>query len=279
MNPHLRASGSAYFMTHDTSKIERHTLSVLVDNEPGILARIAGLFSARGFNIDSLTVSETEHEKGLSRITVVSVASPKVLEQIKLQLERLIPVHKVHDLTEEGKPLEREMALVKVAGKGENRVETLRLADALPEPIFTPATKADAGDHDENISFDACVELIGGELAEQVRAAAFALYRFAQAHARERGIIIADTKFEFGLDESGKLVLIDEALTPDSSRFWPADSWQPGTNPPSFDKQFIRDWVETSGWDKRPPAPHLPAHIIEQSTARYAEARRRLTLI
>ncbi len=130
MNPHLRASGSAYFMTHDTSKIERHTLSVLVDNEPGILARIAGLFSARGFNIDSLTVSETEHEKGLSRITVVSVASPKVLEQIKLQLERLIPVHKVHDLTEEGKPLEREMALVKVAGTGENRVETLRLADA-----------------------------------------------------------------------------------------------------------------------------------------------------
>jgi len=130
MNPHLRASGSAYFMTRDTSKIERHTLSVLVDNEPGILARIAGLFSARGFNIDSLTVSETEHEKGLSRITVVTVASPKVLEQIKLQLERLIPVHKVHDLTDEGKPLERELALVKVAGTGENRVETLRLADA-----------------------------------------------------------------------------------------------------------------------------------------------------
>ncbi len=130
MNPHLRASGSAYFMTSDTSKIERHTLSVLVDNEPGILARIAGLFSARGFNIDSLTVSETEHEKGLSRITVVCVASPKVLEQIKSQLERLIPVHRVHDLTEEGKPLEREMALVKVAGTGENRVETLRLADA-----------------------------------------------------------------------------------------------------------------------------------------------------
>ncbi len=155
----------------------------------------------------------------------------------------------------------------------------LRLAEALPKPIFTPATKAEAGDHDENISFDACVELIGGELAEQVRAAAFALYRFAQAHARTRGIIIADTKFEFGLDESGKLVLIDEALTPDSSRFWPADSWQPGTNPPSFDKQFIRDWVEASGWDKQPPAPHLPADIIEQSAARYAEARRRLTHI
>lgn len=155
----------------------------------------------------------------------------------------------------------------------------LRLAEALPKPIFTPATKAEAGAHDENISFDACVELIGGELAEQVRATAFALYRFAQAHARARGIIIADTKFEFGLDEDGKLVLIDEALTPDSSRFWPADSWQPGTNPPSFDKQFIRDWVEASGWNKQPPAPHLPADIIEQSAARYAEARRRLTLI
>ncbi len=130
MNPHLRPSGSAYFLTRDTSKIERHTLSVLVDNEPGILARIAGLFSARGFNIDSLTVSETEHEKGLSRITVVTVASPKVLSQIKLQLERLIPVHRVHDLTAEGKPLERELALIKVAGTGDNRVETLRLAEA-----------------------------------------------------------------------------------------------------------------------------------------------------
>ncbi|MGA7964528.1 MAG: phosphoribosylaminoimidazolesuccinocarboxamide synthase [Gammaproteobacteria bacterium] len=153
----------------------------------------------------------------------------------------------------------------------------LRLADELPEPIFTPATKAEAGDHDENISFDACAGLIGGELAEQVRAAAFALYRFARAHARERGIIIADTKFEFGLDENDKLVLIDEALTPDSSRFWPFDSWQPGTSPPSFDKQFIRDWVEASGWNKTPPAPHLPEDIINQSATRYEEARRRLT--
>ncbi len=153
----------------------------------------------------------------------------------------------------------------------------LRLADELPEPIFTPATKAEAGDHDENISFDACAGLIGGELAEQVRAAAFALYRFARAHARERGIIIADTKFEFGLDENDKLVLIDEALTPDSSRFWPVDSWQPGTSPPSFDKQFIRDWVEASGWNKTPPAPHLPEDIINQSATRYEEARRRLT--
>ncbi len=155
--------------------------------------------------------------------------------------------------------------------------EGLQLADQLPEPIFTPATKAEVGDHDENISFDACARLIGGKLAEQVRDTAFALYRFASEHARERGIIIADTKFEFGLDENDRLVLIDEALTPDSSRFWPADSWRPGISPPSFDKQFIRDWVEASGWNKKPPAPHLPADIIRQSAARYEEARQRLT--
>lgn len=142
MNKNLQPSGSAYFLTKDTDAIERHTLSVLVDNEPGILARIAGLFSARGFNIDSLTVSETEHEKGLSRITVVTVASPKVLSQIKLQLERLVPVHKVHDLTEEGKSLERELALVKVAGSGENRVETLRLADAFRAQVVDASTES-----------------------------------------------------------------------------------------------------------------------------------------
>lgn len=127
-------TGSAYFLTKETATAERHTLSVLVDNEPGILARIVGLFAARGFNIDSLTVSETEHEKGLSRITVVTVATPKVLLQIKLQLERLVPVHKVHDLTAEGKALERELALIKVGG-AEHRAETLRLAEAFRAQI------------------------------------------------------------------------------------------------------------------------------------------------
>jgi acetolactate synthase I/III small subunit len=142
MNKNLQPSGSAYFLTKETNQVERHTLSVLVDNEPGILARIAGLFSARGFNIDSLTVSETEHEKGLSRITVVTVASPKVLTQIKLQLERLVPVHKVHDLTAEGRALERELALVKVAGTGEHRVETLRLADAFRAQVVDASTES-----------------------------------------------------------------------------------------------------------------------------------------
>ena len=142
MNAHLLPTGSPYFTVPDTQQPERHTLSVLVDNEPGILARVVGLFSARGYNIDSLTVSETEHEKNLSRITVVTVATPKVLTQIKLQLERLVPVHRVHDLTTEGKPLERELALVKVAGEGEHRVETLRLADAFRAQVVDASTES-----------------------------------------------------------------------------------------------------------------------------------------
>jgi acetolactate synthase-1/3 small subunit len=142
MNAQLQPTGSAYFLTKETTAAERHTLSVLVDNEPGILARIAGLFSARGYNIESLTVSETEHEKGLSRITVVTIATPKVLSQIKLQLERLVPVHKVHDLTEEGKALERELALVKVASTGEPRAEALRLADAYRATIVDATTES-----------------------------------------------------------------------------------------------------------------------------------------
>ena len=138
----IQPTGSVYFTATETQTAERHTLSVLVDNEPGILARIVGLFAARGFNIDSLTVSETEHEKGLSRITVVTVATPKVLLQIKLQLERLIPVHKVHDLTAEGKALERELALVKVASTGEWRAEALRLADAYRAQIVDATTES-----------------------------------------------------------------------------------------------------------------------------------------
>jgi len=142
MNANLQPSGSVYFTPPEIGAPERHTLTVLVDNEPGILARIAGLFSARGFNIDSLTVSETEHERGLSRITIVTVASPKVLAQIKMQLERLVPVHKVHDLTAEGNSLERELALVKVAGTGEHRVETLRLADAFRAQVVDASTES-----------------------------------------------------------------------------------------------------------------------------------------
>ena len=153
----------------------------------------------------------------------------------------------------------------------------LRLADRLPEPIFTPATKAAVGDHDENIAYGRVVELLGQDLAEKVRSTALKLYEYAAAYALERGIIIADTKFEFGLDQAGRLVLIDEALTPDSSRFWPVASYAPGTSPPSFDKQFVRDYLETLDWDKRAPGPQLPPEVITRTADKYAEALRLLT--
>lgn len=152
----------------------------------------------------------------------------------------------------------------------------LRLAERLPEPIFTPSTKAAVGGHDENISFDAMVALIGKPLAEQLRRVSLALYTAAADYALTRGIIIADTKFEFGVDLAGNLVWIDEALTPDSSRFWPADQYQPGTNPPSFDKQFVRDWLESSQWNKQPPGPELPPNIVAQTAEKYREAMTRL---
>jgi phosphoribosylaminoimidazole-succinocarboxamide synthase len=152
----------------------------------------------------------------------------------------------------------------------------LKQADRLPEPIFTPSTKAAVGTHDENIAFDAMAKLIGADLATQVRDVSLALYKAAAEYALTRGIIIADTKFEFGQDEAGKLVWIDEALTPDSSRFWPADQYQPGSNPPSFDKQFVRDWLAASGWNKQAPGPALPAEIVEKTTAKYREAMTRL---
>ncbi len=145
----------------------------------------------------------------------------------------------------------------------------LQQAERLPEPIFTPATKAAMGDHDINVSFADVVDRIGAELAEQVRDVSLALYRHAAEFARERGIIIADTKFEFGIDAAGELVLIDEILTPDSSRYWPADEYRVGISPPSFDKQFIRDYLETLDWDKTPPPPPIPAEIIERTRAKY----------
>jgi len=153
----------------------------------------------------------------------------------------------------------------------------LQQAQALPEPIFTPATKAALGQHDENISFEAMAQLIGPARAAEVRSTALALYRYAAEHARARGIIIADTKFEFGVDRAGGLTLIDELLTPDSSRFWPADTWKLGGSPPSFDKQYVRDYLETLQWDKRPPGPHLPAEVIARTADKYREALRRLT--
>ena len=152
----------------------------------------------------------------------------------------------------------------------------LRQAEQLPQPIFTPSTKAAVGDHDENIDFDTMVRTVGAELAEQVRDATLRLYAFARDHAAQRGIILADTKFEFGTDEDGRLYVMDEMLTPDSSRYWPADEYLVGTSPPSYDKQFVRDYLEQIGWNKTPPGPRLPADVIERTRAKYAEALQRL---
>ena len=153
----------------------------------------------------------------------------------------------------------------------------LRQADRLPDVIFTPSSKAAAGQHDENIDFEAIVELVGAPMAEQVRDVSIEVYRFAVEHAAQRGIIIADTKFEFGLDQDGSLVLMDEVLTPDSSRFWPEESYRPDSSPPSYDKQFVRDYLETLEWDKRPPPPAIPTDVTEATAAKYREAFERLT--
>lgn len=159
--------------------------------------------------------------------------------------------------------------------------EGLQNASKLPEPIYTPAAKADMGEHDENITFEQTVAMIGADLAAQIRDVSIALYKAAAAIALEKGIIIADTKFEFGLDANGTLVLMDEVLTPDSSRYWPLESYVVGQNPPSYDKQFLRDWLETAqvggkAWDKTPPAPRLPKEVIEKTAAKYQEALKRL---
>ena len=159
--------------------------------------------------------------------------------------------------------------------------EGLQNASPLPEPIFTPAAKAAVGEHDENITFERVVELVGADRAAEIRRISIALYKAARDYAATRGIIIADTKFEFGLDEHGTLVLMDEVLTPDSSRYWPAETYAPGSNPPSFDKQFLRDWLESAQvhgkpWDKTPPAPRLPQAVIEQTAQKYREAWDRL---
>jgi phosphoribosylaminoimidazole-succinocarboxamide synthase len=151
-------------------------------------------------------------------------------------------------------------------------------SDKLPEPIFTPATKAEIGDHDENVSFDRAAEILGDRaLLEELRRVSIEVYERGAEQAAKHGIILADTKFEFGKDAGAEVVLGDEVMTPDSSRFWPADRWQPGKTPPSFDKQYVRDWATAQGWDKKPPAPELPADVVEQTRAKYVEAYERIT--
>lgn len=153
----------------------------------------------------------------------------------------------------------------------------LQQAQQLDEPIFTPSTKAEIGDHDENISYEQAVELVGKDIAEKVRDTALTIYKKAAEYARQQGIIIADTKMEFGTDDDGNIVLIDEVLTPDSSRFWPANTYKVGTSPHSFDKQYVRDYLETLDWDKKAPGPALPEHVLQETAEKYREAQRRLT--
>jgi len=157
--------------------------------------------------------------------------------------------------------------------------DDLRQAERLPQPLFTPSTKAAVGDHDENIDFDTMVRAVGADLAEQVRDATLRLYAFAAAHAEQRGILLADTKFEFGTDADGRLHVMDEMLTPDSSRYWPADAYRVGSSPPSYDKQFVRDYLLDIGWNKAPPAPKVPENVIAGTAAKYAEALDKLARI
>ena len=248
---------------------------VMSDPIPGkgeILTRIANFWFERTQHI------VPNHLSGISVEEVID--DPQVLEVLR---HRSVVVKRLKPL-----PLE---AIVRgyIIGSGwKDYLETgavcgirlpagLHQADKLPEVIFTPSTKAAAGDHDINVDFDTTVELIGEALANQVRDASIKIYKFARQYALERGIIIADTKFEFGLDKERNLVLMDEILTPDSSRFWPKSSWQPGTSPRSFDKQFVRDYLETLDWDKKAPGPKLPQSIIDATVKNYSEACRILT--
>jgi len=216
--------------------------------------------------------------------------SSKRLEEVLPEASERAPVEKQAIVVRKMKPLPVEAIvrgyLIGSGWKDYQKTGTvcgialpagLQLADRLPEPIFTPSTKAAVGEHDENIDFEATAKLLGKELAEQVRDVSIQLYRNAAAYALERGIIIADTKFEFGLDKEGKLTLIDEVLTPDSSRFWPADTYKPGISPASFDKQFVRDYLETLDWDKTAPGPELPPEISAKTAEKYQEALERLT--
>ncbi|GAB3261891.1 phosphoribosylaminoimidazolesuccinocarboxamide synthase [Chitinimonas naiadis] len=245
-------------------------------NEP-IPAKGKILTAISNFWFDKLKDVVPSHFTGEQAEDVVSAADLPQVEGRAVVVKRLKPV-----------PVE---AIVRgyIAGSGWKDYQAtgticgmplpagLVEAAKLPQPIFTPSTKAAVGDHDENVSYDELVKQIGADLAAKVRDTAIKLYVAASEYAATRGIIIADTKFEFGLDADGTLTLMDEALTPDSSRFWPADQYRPGSNPPSYDKQFVRDWLESTGWNKTPPAPTLPQDVADRTAAKYQEALDKLT--
>ncbi len=213
-------------------------------------------------SLDEVTLDQDERERVRSRAIVVKRLKP-------LPIEAIVRGYLI------GSGWNEYQKSASVCGI--SLPEGLKLADQLPEPIFTPSTKADIGAHDENINFERMCEIIGVDLASQVRDVSLQLYKEAAAYALERGIIIADTKFEFGLDDAGKLVQIDESLTPDSSRFWDVETYQTGISPPSFDKQIIRDWLETLDWDKTAPGPEVPQEIMQKTADKYREVLTRLT--
>ncbi|WP_434063866.1 phosphoribosylaminoimidazolesuccinocarboxamide synthase [Roseateles subflavus] len=234
------------------------------------------------FWFDKLDGIVPNHLTGEDPLSVVSEAEREQVRDRAMLVKRLKPLP--IEAVVRGYLAGSGWAEYKESGKvcGVELPAGLQNASKLPQPIFTPATKAEMGDHDENIDFDRCVAIIGRELAEQVRDIAIQLYQRAADYALTKGIIIADTKFEFGLDADGTLTLMDEVLTPDSSRYWPAESYAVGSNPPSYDKQFLRDWLEQAQvdgkpWGKVAPAPQLPAEVIEKTSAKYQEALERLT--
>ena len=247
---------------------------VLPDPIPGkgeLLTRISNFWFERTRDIIPNHLTDIPVSDVISDRQLSALLEPRAVIVRRLQALPLEAIVRAYLIGTGWKEYQRDGAVCGIA-----LPPGLRLADRLPEILFTPSTKAAAGDHDVNVGFDEIAAKIGHDLAGQVRDTSVRIFAEADEHARHRGIIIADTKFEFGLDEHGRLHLMDEVLTPDSSRFWPADEYRPGTSPPSFDKQFVRDYLETLDWDKRPPGPRIPVDIIEATAEKYREACRRL---
>jgi phosphoribosylaminoimidazole-succinocarboxamide synthase len=248
----------------------------VVMNEP-ITDKGRVLNQMSNFWFDLLKDVVPNHLTGIDPLTVVTPAEAAQVKGRSVVVKRLKPI--MVEAVVRGYIIGTGWKDYQATGKvcGIALPAGLQLAEKLPEPLFTPAAKAAVGEHDENITFEQVIDLIGAELANQIRTVSFELYRKASEYALTRGIIIADTKFEFGLDDDGVLHVMDEVLTADSSRYWPADEYQVGISPPSFDKQFVRDYLETLAWDKTPPAPALPAQIIDATAAKYREALFKIT--
>ena len=248
----------------------------VVMNEP-ITDKGRVLNQMSNFWFDLLKDVVPNHLTGIDPLTVVTPAEAAQVKGRSVVVKRLKPI--MVEAVVRGYIIGTGWKDYQATGKvcGIALPADLQLAQKLPEPLFTPAAKAAVGEHDENITFEQVVELIGADLANQIRTVSFELYRKASEYALTRGIIIADTKFEFGLDDDGVLHVMDEVLTADSSRYWPANEYQVGISPPSFDKQFVRDYLETLAWDKTPPAPALPAQIIDATAAKYREALFKIT--